>query len=140
MNDTILTVNQVILDRNDNASFRILYISPDSLEAYWISLSSNRQVPVFMPVADVNEGINSGRYALIGDSFAVRNPHPGETALKRRDQAWALISDLVVREPSIYRFKERSLLLKEASARTGAKIPNISTCAVDGSAKILNSV
>ena len=125
MNDTILTVNQVVLDKTDDSSFRILYVSNDHCEAYWISLTSNRQIPVPMPFSEVEEGIRSGRYAIIPDSFATRNPHPGETAIKRRDQAWNLISGLVACEPAIYRFRERSSLLKKTSENTGTKVTNI---------------
>lgn len=125
MNDIALTVNQVILDKTDNASFRILYISYDPAEAYWISLTSNRQVPVSMPLSDVRNGISSGRYSVIADSFSRRDPKPGETAIKRRDQAWNLISPLVCNEPAIYHFRERSNLLKEASSRTGTSVTNI---------------
>ena len=35
MNDTALTVNQIVLDRTDQSSFRVLWISPDRQEAYW---------------------------------------------------------------------------------------------------------
>lgn len=126
MSDITLTVNQVILDKTDHTSFRILYLSPNpEEEAYWISLTTNRQVPVSMPFSDVKEGISSGRYAITADASAARNPRPGKTALQRRDHAWSLICDLVKKEPAIYRPKERSALLKEASSLTGAKVTNI---------------
>ena len=125
MNDIALTVNQVVLDRTDNSSFRVLWIAPDREEAYWISLTNGRQVPVKLPLAAVEDGIKAGRYALVMDSFSKRDPHPGETAIQRRDQAWNLISGIVSQEPAVYRLHERSDLLKEASFQTGTQITNI---------------
>lgn len=125
MKDTALTANQVVLDQTNSSSFRVLWISPNREEAYWICLTNGRQIPVPLPVAAVEEGIQSGRYALVMDTFANRNPNPGETAIQRRDQAWNLISGIVHQEPAVYRLHERSALLREASSQTGAKITNI---------------
>ena len=125
MNDIALTANQVVLDRTDNSSFRVLWISSDREEAYWICLTNGRQIPVKLPVATVEEGLQSGRYALIMDTYSNRDPHPGETAIRRRDQAWNLISGIVGKEPAVYRLHERSSLLKEASFQTGTKVTNI---------------
>ena len=125
MNDTALTVNQIVLDRTDQSSFRVLWISPDRQEAYWICLTNGRQVPVKFPVEAVEEGLQSGQYALVMDTFANRDPHPGETAIQRRDQAWNLISGIVFQEPAVYRPHERSALLKDVSSQTGAQVTNI---------------
>ena len=125
MNDIVLTANQILLDRTDNMSFRILWISQDKTEAYWIPLTGKKQIPVTMPVSAVNEGILSGRYAVITDSFSRLDIHPGQTAIQRRDQAWSLISGIVQREPAIYRPHERSALLQDLSAQSGIQIPNI---------------
>ena len=125
MKDIVLTANQVILDRTDNTSFRVLWISSNRDEAYWISLSGGRQVPLKLPVATVEKEIQSGRYAIVVDSFANRDPNPGPTAIQRRDQAWHLISGIVSREPAIYRLHERSRLLREASLQTGTQVTNI---------------
>ncbi len=125
MNDTVLTVNQIVLDRTDQSSFRVLWISPDRQEAYWICLTNGRQVPVKFPVEAVEEGLQSGQYALVMDTFANRDPHPGETAFQRRDQAWNLISGIVFQEPAVYRPHERSALLKDVSFQTGAQVTNI---------------
>ncbi len=125
MNDITLTANQVVLDRTDQSSFRVLWISSDREEAYWISLSGSRQVPLKLPLSAVEQDLQSGRYAVIADTFSSRDLNPGPTAIQRRDQAWKLISDIVRQEPAIYRLHERSVLLKEASARSGVQVSNI---------------
>lgn len=125
MNDTTLTVNQVLLDRTDNSSFRVLWIAPDREEAYWIRLTGKKQIPASMPVSAVSEGVQSGRYAIIMDSFARREVHPGPTAIQRRDQAWNLISGIVRQEPAVYRMHERSELLRNLSEQSGVQIPNL---------------
>ena len=70
MTDTVLTANQIILNRTDDSSFRSLWISSDREEAYWISLSGSRQVPEKMPVAQIEAGLLSGKYAIAVDSFS----------------------------------------------------------------------
>jgi len=75
MNDINLTVNQIILDKTDNESFRILYMSHDRSEVYGISLTDRRQVPVPMSVADVGKAslgmVVSGQfnYTIEADSM-----------------------------------------------------------------------
>ena len=125
MKDTALTVNQVLLDRTDNTSFRILWVSPDQTEAYWIPLTGKRQTPVSLPVASVNEGLETGRYAMVLDPFSRLDVQPGPTAIRQRDQAWNLISDIVLMEPAIYRLHERSALLKTLSEESGIQVPNL---------------
>lgn len=125
MQDITLTANQVVLDRTDHSSFRTLWISPDREEAYWISLAKSAQVPKTFPLCIIEEGIQSGRYAIILDSSVNENKQPTANAIRHRDQAWNIISDIVSREPAIYRPHERSTLLKEASTRTGAAVPYI---------------
>ena len=125
MQDTALTVNQVLLDRTDNMSFRVLWLSPDQGEAYWIPLTGKRHTPVSLPVAVVAEGLSSGRYALVLDPFIRTDLQPSATAIRQRDQAWKLISDIVSNEPAIYRLHERSALLKDLSKESGVQIPNL---------------
>lgn len=125
MTDIVLTANQVLLDRTENASFRVLWISPDQKEAYWISLTGKKQIPLAMPAAAVSDGLQTGRYAVILDPFERLDVRSGPTALQRRDQAWTLISDIVRQEPAIYRLHERSKLLQQLSEQSGVQVPNL---------------
>ena len=125
MEDTALTVNQVLLDRTENTSFRVLWLSQDQTEAYWIPLSGKRQTPVSFPVDAVTRDLESGRYAMIQDPFSRLDVNPGQTAIQQRDQAWKLISDIVLMEPAIYRRNERSAMLKATSEKSGVQVPNL---------------
>ena len=125
MEDIALTANQIILDRSDNSSCRVLWISRDREEAYWIPLSGKRHVPQAFPVPTVEEGILSGRYAVVMDTSPAGNPAPSPSAVQLRDRAWNLISGIVSREPAIYRLHERSALLRKRSEQTGVAVPNI---------------
>ena len=125
MNDTILTANQIILNRTDDSSFRSLWISSDREEAYWISLSSNRQVPERMPVAEIEAGLLSGQYAIAVDSFSGRGSNPSSSAVRRRDEIWNLISEIVIQEPAVYHLHERSRMLREISQRSGIQTSNL---------------
>ncbi len=125
MQDTALTVNQVLLDRTDNRSFRVLWLSADGEEAYWIPLTGNKHRPVYLPVAAVKEGIDSGRYAMVLDPLIRTDLHPSSGAIQKRDQAWKLISCLVDQEPAIYRLHERSALIKAVSKDSGVDESNL---------------
>jgi len=125
MNDTVLTANQIILNRTDDSSFRSLWISSDREEAYWISLSSNRQVPERMPVAEIEAGLLSGQYAIAVDSFSGRGSNPSSSAVRRRDEIWNLISEIVIQEPAVYHLHERSRMLREISQRSGIQTSNL---------------
>lgn len=125
MEDIALTVNQIILDRSDNSSYRVLWISRDREEAYWIPFSGKRHLPQLFPVSTVEEGILSGRYAVVMDTSPARNPNPSASAVQLRDRAWNLISEIVSREPAIYHAHERSALLRERGEKTGVAVPNI---------------
>ncbi len=125
MNDTVLTANQIILNRTDDSSFRSLWISSDREEAYWISLSSSRQVPERMPVAEIEAGLLSGQYAIAVDSFSGRGSNPSSSAVRRRDEIWNLISEIVIQEPAVYHLHERSRMLREISQRSGIQTSNL---------------
>ena len=122
MNDITLTANQVVLDRTDNSSFRVLWISSDREEAYWISLSENRQVPVRLSVEEVEQNLESGRYAIVTEPYSDRFSNPSPMALQRRDEIWRLISGIVTNEPAVYHLHERSAMLKEISNQSGTQI------------------
>lgn len=125
MADTVLTANQIILNRTDDSSFRALWISSDREEAYWISLSSSRQVPERMPVAEVEAGLLSGQYAITVDSYSGRSSNPSSSAARRRDEIWNLISEIVIQEPAVYHLHERSRMLREISQRSGIQTSNL---------------
>ena len=122
MNDITLTANQVVLDRTDNSSFRVLWISSDREEAYWISLSENRQVPVRLSVEEVEQNLESGRYAIVTEPYSDRFSNPSPMALQRRDEIWRLISGIVTNDPAVYHLHERSAMLKEISNQSGTQI------------------
>ncbi len=125
MTDTVLTANQIILNRTDDSSFRSLWISSDREEAYWICLSSSRQVPEKMPVAQIEAGLLSGQYAIAVDSFSERGLNPSPSAIRRRDEIWNLISDIVIQEPAVYHLHERSEMLRDISRRHGIQATNL---------------
>lgn len=122
MNAITLTANQVVLDRTDNSFFRVLWISSDREEAYWISLPGNRQVPTRFSAADVEQGLESGRYAIIAEPYSDRFSNPSPMAVRRRDEIWNLISGIVTREPAVYHLHERSAMLKEISDQSGTQV------------------
>ena len=86
--------------------------------------SSN--VPQEVALEALSDGIEKGRYSFAPDIWRpVRSGEAGETALRLRDKAWALIQDAVTDEPAIYDAKKRRKILLGIEEKTGTKVPNL---------------
>ena len=125
MQDISLMVNQVIEDLQSNSFYRILWISSDRTEAYWIPMDGNARMPKEFQPGKVLEGIDQNVYALVPDRWMPPVSEVRTSHAQKRDHAWNLICDIVAKEPAIYRSRERTLLLHQVSEEKNIKVPNI---------------
>ena len=125
MQDISLMVNQVIEDLQSNSFYRILWISSDRTEAYWIPMDGNARMPKEFQPGKVLEGIDQNVYALVPDRWMPPVSEIRTSHAQKRDHAWNLICDIVAKEPAIYRSRERTLLLHQVSEEKNIKVPNI---------------
>ena len=127
MPDSLLLVNQVIHDLQEDCDYRILWTaSPQEGPSYWLRLPGSSSVPEKISLEKVSEGIETGRYSYAPDVWRpVRSGEAGETAIRLRDKAWELIRDAVMNEPDIYDPKKRRTILLEIEEATGTKVPNL---------------
>ena len=123
MNDIRLTVNQIVQNKEEN--FRILWLSPSGETGYWITTTGISQVPKAFSVKDILSDIQNGKLSFGIDAWKPVTANPSQAQLEGRDRAWRAISDIVIQEPAIYTKKERSILLREASVRSGIMVPNL---------------
>lgn len=125
MEDTALMVNQVIEDLSTGVFFRLLWISPDRNEAFWIPVSNNSRIPERISPERILNGLESGSYVFSPDKWMPDAAAFNSRHEQRRDRAWNLISDIVRQEPDIYRPRKRAALMRQAAERNSVQLPNI---------------
>ena len=125
MDVTVLMVNQVIEDLSTGSFYRLLWISPDRKEAFWIPVSDDRRVPERVIPDTILQGLGNGSYVFSLDKWMPEASAGCEKHSQRRDRAWNLISGIVGQEPDIYLPKKRAALLREVSSANNIQIPNI---------------
>ena len=121
-----LTPEQIIQNCQDHKEYRVLWVSEDQKEGYWISLSDPGNIPMPFSCQEVTEGLRSGSFALSPEKHVMNSGRPPTKAAKEhRDKAWNLIKDAVANEPEIYDKKLRSGILKEIEKATGVSRTNL---------------
>lgn len=125
MKDSALIVNQVIEDLATGVFFRLLWVSPDREEAFWIPVSNNRRTPERIIPNRILAGLESGAYVLSPDKWMPELTTSNEKHEQRRNRAWNLISGIVSQEPDIYRPQKRAALLRQVAEANSVQIPNI---------------
>ncbi len=121
----LLKKNQVVFDRLNLKTYRILYVSEaDNNLGYWIQLDSNANVPLPFQVQDIQERLLADTFTFTADT-SLRVPFDdelSEAALRRRDKAWGLIQNVVTIEPDIYDSSRRIELLRNVEIASGVKL------------------
>ena len=70
MPDSLLLVNQVIHDLQEDCDYRILWTaSPQEGPSYWLRLPGSSSVPEKTSLEKVSEGIETGRYSYAPDAW-----------------------------------------------------------------------
>ena len=122
--DTPILINQVVHSTEENRDYRILW---NGTPGFWICLNSKENIPREFSMEKLLEGIQSGLYTLVPDLW-MASPGvqaPSASSIRRRDRVWALIGDIVTKEPAIYDQEQRKTLLKEKSVSSGVAVSNL---------------
>ena len=124
--EAVFSINSVIKGLQDDSEHRVIWAEKDG-ECYCINLAKAENVPQCFSYNDIVNGLNEGKYALVGDTWFVhRNPADiTSKAEQRKEWAWNIIRDIVKKEPDVYDSSLRAKMLREAEARTGVKTNNI---------------
>lgn len=119
--DNILFTNEIIewnlLDGSKETE-RILWIDEYGEYVYTIDIYSNKGLPIFRAVSDINEAIQNKSAAIIEIDLYIRTRKEDEITEKNknlRDRAWEIIQPLVQtsNEPDIYDRNKRGKLINE---------------------------
>ena len=122
--DDICYVNEVLMDLAADSRYRILWISLDGSECWWIALDKKKRVPEKVSIGELAERKRDGRIKQAEDP-ACAVPELSPKQQERRDKRFEAIRDAVSREPGIYRPDERPSILEETAERTGIKVQNL---------------
>lgn len=117
-------VNEVLMDMSADSRYRILWISPDGEECWWITLDGSKRVPERVSVHELDTRKKSGRIVRAEDPAGLVPVLTGDQK-ERRDKRYEIIKDAVTREPEIYRPDERAAILAGISERAGIKVQNL---------------
>ena len=122
--DELFCVNEVLMDLSADSRYRLLWISPDGEECWWITLDGSKRVPERVTVRDLDAWKKSGRLVRTEDPSGTA-PILSRKQKERRDKRYAIIEGAVIQEPEIYRPDTRGTILEGVSKKTGVKVQNL---------------
>ena len=117
-------VNEVMIDLSADSMYRLLWISRDGEECWWITLDGSKRVPERVTLHDLDTWKKSGRLISAEDP-CVQAPVLSPKQKERRDKRYSIVEGAVSREPEIYRPDTRGEILEEISEKTGVKVQNL---------------
>lgn len=123
--DGIFCVNEVLMDMSTGSRYRILWMSRDGEECWWIMLDGGRRTPERVAARDLDAWEKAGRIIRAQDPAAGAAPALSQAQKERRDRRYRLIEGAVAREPEIYRPGERGAILERISEKTGVRVQNL---------------
>ena len=123
-----LLKGEVIRDVQENCLYRILYISAESGEGFWICLDSPGNIPKPINLQEVLARLDARQYEPVIDTSRSRIPeNPSSASTGIRDRAYELIRPLVAEEPAIYDPRKRADMLRTRERETKVKMNNLYT-------------
>ena len=116
-------INEVLMDLSKERRYRLLWMSGDGSECWWIELDGNKRVPERVTYGELEIWAASGRIVRADDpvNMMPMNEDQKSRAMRRYD----VIAEAVQKEPEIYRPRERTALLEEVSERSGICVQNL---------------
>ena len=112
------------MDMSAGSRYRLLWMSPDGEECWWITLDRRKRVPERISVHELDTWKKSGRIVRAEDPSGAP-PVLTMSQKERRDRRYEIIKDAVMCEPGIYRPDERAAILAGISERAGIKVQNL---------------
>ena len=122
--DEIYYIKEVLMDMASGSRYRILWMSEDGSECWWITLDGNKRIPERVSLNELREWKRSGRI-LRAEDPADKLPPLTQKQKERRDRRYEMIAGAVAREPGIYRPGERKMILEETAEKKGVKVQNL---------------
>ena len=123
--ECIIFLNEVVAEIEQEKRYRVLWISPDLVYGYWISMDDNK-MPEKFEYSLLEEGLSSGRFEKQEEiSSETSDIGISESSKKRQDELWEALQSALTHEPDIYDRKRRKELLLEPSKKLGTPYNNL---------------
>lgn len=123
--ECIIFLNEVVAEIEQEKRYRVLWISPDLVYGYWISMDDNK-MPEKFEYSLLEEGLSSGRFEKKEEiSSETSDIGISESSKKRRDELWEALQSALTHEPDIYDRKRRKELLLEPAKKLGTPYNNL---------------
>ena len=116
--------NQILLQKETGEQYRVLWISPDSQYAYWISMESRSTMPERAEMRTIQEMLDYGALEEHEEMTPV-NMTLTAADQERRDRLWRLLKEALLDEPWIYERHKRAEHLKRIAAESGLRMTNL---------------
>ena len=121
----IIFLNEVVAEIEQEKRYRVLWISPDLVYGYWISMDDNK-MPEKFEYSLLEKGLSSGRFEKKEEiSSETSDIGISESSKKRRDELWEALQSALTHEPDIYDRKRRKELLQEPAKKLGTPYNNL---------------
>ena len=123
--ECIIFLNEVVAEIEQEKRYRVLWISPDLVYGYWISMDDNK-MPEKFEYNLLEEGLSSGQFEKKEEiSSETSDIGISESSKKRRDELWEALQSALTHEPDIYDRKRRKELLLEPAKKLGTPYNNL---------------
>lgn len=111
---------ELVLDRVQQTRHRIIYLSPDLTQGFWIKVDPASNIPEPINLADIAMKLETRTYETVVDSTCLEaEENISKARIAERDRIYGIIKDLVNAEPAIYNPHERAAILREHESKTG---------------------
>ena len=120
----LFCVNDVFMNLSNQVRYRLLWISTDGTECWWISLDTSKRTPDRTSLDELRQMMRTGRIVRVEDPVHLI-PSPSDKQKECRDRKYGIIEYAVKQEPQIYHPHERAEILAETAERTGTKAHNL---------------
>lgn len=122
----IIFLNEVVAEIEQEKQYRVLWISPDLVYGYWISMDDNNKMPEKFEYNLLEEGLSGGRFEKKEEiSSETSDIGISESSKKRRDELWEALQSALTHEPDIYDRKCRKELLQEPAKKLETPYNNL---------------
>lgn len=119
-----VSVNQVLRDTASAKEYRILHISDDHKNGFWIELAQDGGMPSACDISDIDAMLMGGTMIQIKDEWTPP-VSASEKSLSQRDFLWQHLHECLECEPAIFEKEARRELLKKASEGCGIAVSNL---------------
>lgn len=123
--ECIIFLNEIVAEIEQKKRYRVLWVSPDSVYGYWISMDDNK-MPEKFEYSRLEEGLSNGWLEKKEEiSSETSDIGISESSKKRRDELWEALQSALTHEPDIYDRKRRKELLQEPAKKLGTPYNNL---------------